>query len=1174
MPTDPSDIKSADLEAKPHDISSGVAIWRDVLEGVKKCSMWLGRFVLCGLAELTAVCIGLGIISMGLITSVMAKGEADVSFLKQNFALWFAQAYDGQEADISKFKVKWHPQQRTLGFRIEDITVKDTADEALLTVGSIYAESSISGLLKGGFDTRRLDLEGGQFTIRRYDNGAIFGAVGDPDSFGLLGPIIPIAGGDRGRGGGFIDSVSLAGTDVFFRDDIAGISLDLNDVKFLTKISDTEILANGQANIVSSESSSSPSTENINSNVNLVVKRERIGDKALDVSIDVRNFNFSDVILEESQFNYLKQIDRPIHLTSNFRTVNEQERNLSFDVKTADQRRGVSVPYAGAIKDVGVSGEWDLANDKLDLDVIRILADDIRLQGKAALSNLISFAQEGAGGVDFHLDLDQFHWAAKSVLSDSLDITNGQISGKYQAKNGQLTLSNMVLPISDYVIKAKADFEHIADALKGEPDLTTVKINGAFDGDLSESDFLALWPTQFILGGRNWLKSSIVTATLSNMVFDVDISDVSNLQGGLPDDAVKLDFQVRDGLVQYIRTMTPLDQAQGYGQLRANGLDLTLTGGRVGEMNIQSGSVSIPQFFPYGNDFTIEFQGGGPMDYMVALIDQKPFEYASIYNLDPQDFSGTAEAKLKITRPLREHFDQNLISYDVELKGHNVDAPFGLGNYKLTEGELFLTADKDGMTIKGPAKIGPLDAVINWRESFDFGATPTRLNLSSRVDHTVLDKLGVSLREYFGGEVPFTLDATGEGVAFNEAKIIANLVDSELVIGDFWSKPKGEAGELQLTLGVSRDGRITVQDLNAAAPGLNVRGALKLDNDFRLLEGNLNAFDIADLVSATATLKREAVDQPLQTTLSGAFLNLDGILNSTLVGSGGDAQVPLILTANMSILRLAENYEISKASLLYNHSGKEIDQFRFSGGSADGPVILDLRTFKDGPFSSRLTFDIANASDALGAFFELDDLRGGRLYGEAVRPHAPNGVNDIYTWSGTVNVDGFTLVKAPFLTQILSLASLDGLGNVLNGDGLKFETVEVPFTWEQGVLGLESARAAGPALGLTADGEIDISGKNIDVDGTLIPAYAANSFLGSIPILGDIFGGDADNATLGLTYLVEGGFEKTQISVNPLSALTPGILRQIFKPEREKKRIEIPSDADDDSRDSELKNDP
>ena len=94
------------------------------------------------------------------------------------------------------------------------------------------------------------------------------------------------------------------------------------------------------------------------------------------------------------------------------------------------------------------------------------------------------------------------------------------------------------------------------------------------------------------------------------------------------------------------------------------------------------------------------------------------------------------------------------------------------------------------------------------------------------------------------------------------------------------------------------------------------------------------------------------------------------------------------------------------------------------------------------------------------------------------------------------------------------------------------------------------------------------------MDGTLISAYAANSFLGSIPILGDIFGGDADNATLGLTYLVEGGFEKTQISVNPLSALTPGILRQIFKPEREKKRIEIPSDADDDSRDSELKNDP
>lgn len=1174
MASGSSDIKSADLEVVPQEQSPSVIGWQNVLKGVKQFAMWLARFVIRSLAELTAVCLGLGIISLGLLTSIMAKGEADVSFLKQNFALWFAQAYDGQDADISSFKVKWHPEHRSLGFRVEDIIVKDKDDEPLLTIGSIYAESSISGLLKGGFEARRLDLEGGQFTVRRYDNGAIFGAVGDPDSFGLLGPIIPIAGSSAGREDNVIDSVSFAGTDVFFRDDLVGASLNLGDVNFLTEISDTEVLANGRANIISSLGGSAKFDEDINSAVSVVVKRERSGDRALDVSIDIQNFNFSDVIEDESQFNALKQIDRPIHLTSRFRNVNAQERRISFEVKTADQRAGLSVPYLGAIKDVGVAGEWDLASDKLDLNVIRIVADDMELRGQADISDVLSLAQDDRGEVKFSLEIDQFVWAADNVLSKSLEVMKGKVSGEYLAKDSQFILSNVNLPISDYVIKANADLKNIADALKGEPNLATVKINGNFDGDLSESDFLGLWPTEFILGGRNWVKSSIVSATLSGMTFDVDISDLSKLEGGLPDDSITLDFQVRDGVVQYIRTMTPLDQAQGYGRLRANGLELTLTAGRVGEMAIESGRVDIPQFFPYGNNFTIEFQGHGPMDYMVELIDQKPFEYASIYNLDPQDFSGKAEARLKITRPLREHFDQSLITYDVEVKGYNVDAPFGLGNYKLTEGELFLTANKDGMTIKGPAKIGPLDAEINWRENFDFGATPTQLNLTSHIDNAALDKFGLSLREYFGGDVPFTLEATGEGVAFDEAKITANLIDSEWVIGDFWSKPKGEAGDLKLTLGVNRDGQVTIKNLDANAPGLNINGALKLDRDFRLLEGNLNAFEIADLVSARATLNREAIDQPLQATLSGNFLNLDGIISSTLVGAGGGAQVPLILTANMNILRLADDYEISKASLLYNHSGTTVDQFRFSGGSSDGPVVLDLRTFQDGPFSSRLTFDIANASDALGAFFELDSLQGGRLYGEAIRPRSDIGVGDNPTWSGTVNVDEFKLVNAPFLAQILSLASLDGFSNVLNGEGLEFETVEVPFTWGQGVLGLESARAAGPALGLTGDGTIDMSGKIIDVDGTLIPAYAANSFLGSIPILGDILGGDSDNATLGLTYRVEGGFEKSQVSVNPLSALTPGVLRQIFKPGREKKRIEIPSDTVKDPGDLEPESDP
>jgi len=146
------------------------------------------------LAELTAVCMGVGTIWLAMLVSVMGKGEVDVSFLKQNFALWFAQAYDGQDADIARFKVQWHPEREALGFLAEDIIVKDAADQTLLTVGSIYSETPITALLKKGFEARRLDLNGGQFTVKREANGAISGAIGGPEAFGKLGPIIAIAG--------------------------------------------------------------------------------------------------------------------------------------------------------------------------------------------------------------------------------------------------------------------------------------------------------------------------------------------------------------------------------------------------------------------------------------------------------------------------------------------------------------------------------------------------------------------------------------------------------------------------------------------------------------------------------------------------------------------------------------------------------------------------------------------------------------------------------------------------------------------------------------------------------------------------------------------------------------------------------------------------------------------
>ena len=143
------------------------------------------------------------------------------------------------------------------------------------------------------------------------------------------------------------------------------------------------------------------------------------------------------------------------------------------------------------------------------------------------------------------------------------------------------------------------------------------------------------------------------------------------------------------------------------------------------------------------------------------------------------------------------------------------------------------------------------------------------------------------------------------------------------------------------------------------------------------------------------------------------------------------------------------------------------------------------------------------------------------------------------------------------MAQLLSLASLTGLADTLSSGSMKFEEFVVPFTWKGDLVSVRDARLYGPALGMTADGDIDIGLRVLDFDGTLVPAYTANSILGDIPVLGDIFVGEKGGGTFALTYTVSGPFETTQIAVNPLSALTPGFLRQIFKPSRD----DVPEDV-------------
>jgi hypothetical protein len=103
-----------------------------------------------------------------------------------------------------------------------------------------------------------------------------------------------------------------------------------------------------------------------------------------------------------------------------------------------------------------------------------------------------------------------------------------------------------------------------------------------------------------------------------------------------------------------------------------------------------------------------------------------------------------------------------------------------------------------------------------------------------------------------------------------------------------------------------------------------------------------------------------------------------------------------------------------------------------------------------------------------------------------------------------------------------------------------------PFRLTEDTLSLTNARAFSSSLGLTAKGTVDLNQQRLAIEGTIVPAYFFNSLLGHIPLVGRLFSPEQGGGLFAANYSVRGTLGDPQVTVNPLSALTPGFLRGLF----------------------------
>jgi hypothetical protein len=191
-----------------------------------------------------------------------------------------------------------------------------------------------------------------------------------------------------------------------------------------------------------------------------------------------------------------------------------------------------------------------------------------------------------------------------------------------------------------------------------------------------------------------------------------------------------------------------------------------------------------------------------------------------------------------------------------------------------------------------------------------------------------------------------------------------------------------------------------------------------------------------------------------------------------------------------------------------------------------------------------LTFRSDDMGSTLNLLDITDNIVGGQVTvtGQTVDKAGKQVV------AGHIEGADYSLVRAPVFARILSLPSFSGAGSMLAGSGIPFSTLRGDFAYGEDRLVLDNLVAYGGAIGVTSNGVADLGRDRLDLQGTIVPAYALNSILGIVPVIGPLLLGGEGQGLFAANYRITGSAADPQVSVNPLSALAPGFLRRLFQP--------------------------
>ena len=225
-------------------------------------------------------------------------------------------------------------------------------------------------------------------------------------------------------------------------------------------------------------------------------------------------------------------------------------------------------------------------------------------------------------------------------------------------------------------------------------------------------------------------------------------------------------------------------------------------------------------------------------------------------------------------------------------------------------------------------------------------------------------------------------------------------------------------------------------------------------------------------------------------------------------------------------LKIKKN-KILDANILASFNDKQIITFTINTNK-QGEKITTLFSSKAKPLVDRYKF-IKGFEDSRDGYLDFHSSK----------------INGIST--SKLVIDNFKVKKIPALAKLLALASLQGIADLLTGEGIRFTDFEMNFTTENKTMKIQELYAIGPAITILLDGYLE--GNNlVSLRGTLVPATTINRSIASIPLIGDLLiGKKVGEGVFGVSFKIKGPPKNLETTVNPIKTLTPRFITRTLE---------------------------